>query len=115
MERSSRKKGLWWAAGGRDLPSGPARRIAKGTPDPGCLCVCGISPHARHAKPLWPSRAALLDESGAGHLVEKAFIVSNGMLSKPEIERQEIAHGIRVSAVLHCEPTSKVPDLREWL
>ncbi|MGR2740873.1 hypothetical protein ACUY1T_20705 [Billgrantia sp. Q4P2] len=57
----------------------------------------------------------LLDTSGPGQMVEKAFIVSNGMLSKPAIERLERAHGIRVGAVLHSEPSSKVPDLREWL
>ncbi|WP_201296883.1 MULTISPECIES: hypothetical protein [Halomonadaceae] len=57
----------------------------------------------------------LLDTSGPGQMAEKAFIVSNGMLSKPAIERLEKAHGIRVGAVLHSEPSSKVPDLREWL
>lgn len=55
-----------------------------------------------------------LDASGPGKLVERAFVVSNGMLSKPEHERLEKLHGIRVSAVLYSEPSSKVPDLREW-
>jgi len=56
-----------------------------------------------------------LDGTGLGQLFEKAFVVSNGMLTKPEQERLEKAHGIRVSAVLHSEPAKKVPDLREWL
>lgn len=55
-----------------------------------------------------------LDKAGPGQLIEKAFVVSNGMLSKPETERLENAHGIRVSAVLYSEPTSRVPDLRDW-
>ena len=55
-----------------------------------------------------------LDRSGPGMLIEKAFIVTNGMLPKPEIERLERQHQIRVSAVLHSEPSKKMPDLREW-
>ncbi|MFZ4524571.1 MAG: hypothetical protein ACOYOE_03245 [Chlorobium sp.] len=51
-------------------------------------------------------------KDGTGQLVEKAFIISNGMLSKPDREREEKKHGIRVREVLHCEATSPVPDLR---
>jgi hypothetical protein len=41
--------------------------------------------------------------------------VSNGMLSKPERERLENQHGIRVNEILYSEPSSKVPDVREWI
>ncbi|GGX98670.1 hypothetical protein GCM10007160_27940 [Litchfieldella qijiaojingensis] len=50
-----------------------------------------------------------------GRVMEKAVVVTNGMLSKPERERLEDHHGIRVMAVLHCEATSPIPDLRDYL
>ena len=53
--------------------------------------------------------------ASTGQLVEKAFVVSNGMLSKPAKERLERTHGIRVATILHSEPFKKVPDLRGWL
>ena len=56
-----------------------------------------------------------LDYSGPGVAMERAFIVSNGMLSKPERERLENQCGIRVNEILYSEPSSKVPDLRDWL
>lgn len=55
-----------------------------------------------------------LDRSGPGTLIEKAFIVTNGMLTRPEKERLENQHQIRVSEVLYSEPSGKVPDLRDW-
>ncbi len=55
-----------------------------------------------------------LKKDGPGQLKEKAFIVSNGVLSKPEKERLENEHGMRVSEVIYSEPGSKVPDLRDW-
>lgn len=56
-----------------------------------------------------------LENTGPGIAMEKAFIVSNGMLSKPKRERLENRHGIRVNEILYSEPSSKVPDLRDWL
>lgn len=56
-----------------------------------------------------------LFRSGNKKFAEKAFIVSNGMLSKPERESLENQHGIRVREVLHCEATTPVPDLRQYL
>lgn len=47
--------------------------------------------------------------------IEKAFIVSNGMMSKPKQEALERAYGIRVQAVLHAEATTPIPDLRRYL
>jgi len=58
---------------------------------------------------------AQLDHSAPGPLIEKAFIVSNGMLSKPEREKLENKHGIRVNEVLHSKPRRKVPDLRTYI
>lgn len=55
-----------------------------------------------------------LEQSGAGQVKEMAFIVTNGMLSKPTREKLENEHGIRVSEVLKSEATSRVPDLREY-
>lgn len=70
--------------------------------------------YTRHQRPEYADLKQRWDQAAPGQLVEKAFIVSNGMLSKPEIERLENAHGIRVSALLHSEPASSVPDLRGW-
>lgn len=55
-----------------------------------------------------------LDQVGPGLLLEKAFIVTNGMLSKPERERLENQHGIRITEILQSEPSRKVPNLRDW-
>jgi hypothetical protein len=55
-----------------------------------------------------------LDQSGPGQLKEMAFIVTNGMLSKPEREKLEDRYGLRVNEVLKSEPTSKIPDLRVY-
>jgi len=52
---------------------------------------------------------------GQGQLSERAFIVSNGMLSKPVLERLENKFAIRVNALLHCEATSPIPDLRNYV
>lgn len=81
----------------------------------------GDIPHAfeqlaytKRQRPEYAQLKNQLDQSGPGTLFEKSFIVTNGMLSKPEIERLENQHQIRVSAVLHSEPGKKIPDLREW-
>lgn len=71
--------------------------------------------HTRHRRQEYRQLARQLDQAGPGALLEKAFIVTNGMLSKPEIERLEKAHDIRISKVLHSESRRKVPNLREWL
>lgn len=48
-------------------------------------------------------------------VIEKFAIVSNGMLSKPELERLENAYKIRVKRILHCEATTPIPDLKDLL
>lgn len=70
--------------------------------------------YTRSRRPEYTALKQRLADVSPGQLLEKAFIISNGMLSKLERERLEKAHGIRVSAVLHSESTSRVPDLREW-
>ena len=44
---------------------------------------------------------------------QKYAIVSNGMLSKPELENLENQYKIRVKKILHCEATTPIPDLKE--
>lgn len=46
---------------------------------------------------------------------EKFAIVSNGMLSKPQLERLENEYRIRVKKILHCEASTPVPDLKELI
>ncbi|GKT12709.1 MAG: hypothetical protein ISEC1_P1689 [Thiomicrorhabdus sp.] len=53
--------------------------------------------------------------NSVGQLQEKAFIVSNGSLSKVEHEKLENQHSIRVTAILHSEATTPVPDLRNYI
>lgn len=58
---------------------------------------------------------ATLEALPGGVSQQVAIIVSNGMLTRPEHERLENTYGIRVRAVVHCEPTSTIPDVRENL
>jgi len=81
----------------------------------------GDIPHAyeqlaytRKRRPEYQQLKAQLDRSAPGQLIEKAFIVTNGMLSKPKREKLENRHGIRVNEVLQSEPSGKVPDLRTY-
>ncbi|MGB5232742.1 MAG: hypothetical protein WBN83_14610 [Desulfoprunum sp.] len=70
--------------------------------------------YTKRHRPEYAHLKNQLDQAGPGALIEKSFIVTNGMLPKPEIERLENRHKIRVSALLHSEPSKKMPDLREW-
>lgn len=71
--------------------------------------------HTRKRRLEYADLKQRFDSARPGKLVEKAFVVSNGVLTKPEHEHLEKIHGIRVTAVLHSEPVKKIPDLREWL
>jgi len=48
-------------------------------------------------------------------VTEKFFIVTNGLLDKKEWERLENENNIRVSGVLHSEPTTPIPNLRDYI
>lgn len=48
-------------------------------------------------------------------VLEKFAIVSNGMLSKPEMERLENEYKIRVKKILYCEATTPIPDLKDLI
>jgi len=50
-----------------------------------------------------------------GRVLEKAVIVSNGILQKPDRERLEQEHSVRLLTFFYCEPTSRVPDIREFI
>lgn len=85
------------------------------------LKSAGDIPHAfkqlaytRQQRPEYKQLIQQLDQVGPGLLLEKAFIVTNGMLSKPERERLENQHGIRITEILQSEPSRKVPNLRDW-
>lgn len=67
----------------------------------------------RQSRPEY--RQILTSYFGSVMPLERAFVVSNGLLTKHEHEQLEDAYGIRVSAVLHSEPTTPVPDLRRYL
>lgn len=71
--------------------------------------------YTRRHRPEYANLKQRLDDSSLGKLHEKAFVVSNGMLTKPEKERLEKSVGFLVSAVLHSVPSGKVPDLKDWM
>lgn len=48
-------------------------------------------------------------------VIEKFIIVSNGFLDKTRQEELENEHKIRVTAILHSEATSPVPNLRDYI
>lgn len=79
----------------------------------------GDIPHAfkqlAYVKHQRPEYIALKQAISTKPIIEKAFIVSNGVLSKPEKEKLENTHNIRVAAVLHSEPTKTAPELRNYL
>lgn len=51
---------------------------------------------------------------GPGMVIEKAVIVSNGMKNTIAWEKLENEYGFRASAVLQCEATSTISDVREF-
>ena len=57
----------------------------------------------------------LVSQQVKGFVKETAYIVSNFKISKVEKEKLEQQHAIRVKAVLHCEATTPVPDLRKQI
>jgi len=48
-------------------------------------------------------------------IIEKFVIISNGILDKNEREKLENEYKIRVTAVLHSEATTPVPNLRDYI
>jgi len=46
---------------------------------------------------------------------EKFIIVSNGMLSKTDLEKLENQYKVRVRSLLHCAATTPIPDLKDVL
>ena len=82
----------------------------------------GDIPHAfeqlayvKHHRAEYRQLVARLEEETRVRVAEKAVVVTNGLLSKPEQERLENHHGIRVMAVIHCEASSPIPEMRDYL
>ena len=48
-------------------------------------------------------------------VMEKFIIVSNGFLDKSKKEELEEDHNIRITAILHSEATTPIPNLREYI
>jgi hypothetical protein len=71
--------------------------------------------YVRKKRPEYQHLLASLNQMPGPKTLEKAVIVSNGMLTKPEKEALEKQHDIRVSEVLYCEATTPIPDLRKYL
>ena len=82
----------------------------------------GSLPHAfeqlayvKHRRAEYRELLATLNQMPGPKALEKAFIVSNGMLTKHKKDALENQHNIRVIEVLHCEATTPIPDLRRYL
>lgn len=83
----------------------------------------GDIPHAfaqlAYVRKSRPEYRDLVDKlrqtDGPGQVIEKAFIVSSGQLSRPRIETLENQYDIRISALLHSKAISSIPDLRDYL
>ena len=71
--------------------------------------------YVRRHRPEYSQLIAQLRARGQGNPIEKAFVVSNRIVPKPEHERLENQIGIRVTAILHSEAASPIPDLRRYL
>lgn len=48
-------------------------------------------------------------------IVEKAYIISNYLISRPELEKLGNAEGIRITAIVHSKATKPEPDLRDYI
>jgi len=48
-------------------------------------------------------------------VIEKFIIVSNGLLDKTTQEKLENEYEIRVTAILHSEATTPIPNLRDYI
>lgn len=71
--------------------------------------------YVRRSRPEYRQLIDQFAADGAGQVIEKAIIVSNGILNKPEHEALEKQYNIRVAAILHSEATSPMPDARQYL
>jgi len=71
--------------------------------------------YVQTSRPEYTELIARLKNCGKGRVIQKAFIVSNHMLSKTEYEPWENQYGVRITAILHCEATTPIPDLRPYL
>jgi hypothetical protein len=71
--------------------------------------------YVKNSRKEYRKLVELFRKNGPGQLYEKAFIISNGMLDKPSLEHLENKFAIRVNALVHCEATSPIPDLRPYL
>ena len=71
--------------------------------------------YVTHQRSEYATIKTRLRECCRGRLQEKAVVVSSATLSEPKKEALEEDYGIRVVRVLHSEPTSKIPDVRDYL
>ena len=71
--------------------------------------------YVRYQRPEYAKLRDRLRDSDRERIQEKAFIITNGSMTKPLREKLENHYAIRVSEVIQTEPTQPKPDLRDWL
>ena len=71
--------------------------------------------YTRHYRQEYSEIIQKLNELPGNKAKELFVIVSNGQMTKPEQERLENEHRVRVKKILYCEGNAKIPDLRETI
>ncbi|MWV55261.1 hypothetical protein GJ685_09405 [Chlorobium phaeovibrioides] len=68
--------------------------------------------YVHHERAEYAEIVGVLERDGPGKVQHFAYIVSNGTMDKPQKERMEEAHGIRVKEILSCDSSSTIPSIR---
>ena len=71
--------------------------------------------HVKNHTTQYTQIKQMVSEQVIGQLNERAFIISNAIISKPEKEKLENHHQLRITQILHSEATTPVPDIRNYL
>ncbi|MBK1640631.1 hypothetical protein CKO12_01800 [Chromatium okenii] len=69
----------------------------------------------KEQRPEYIELVSTLASNSGRKVIEKSFIISNKLVSAVAREQLENRYQIRVHRILHCEATTKIPDLRDYL
>lgn len=71
--------------------------------------------HTRNNRVEYSEIRDLFMKNHSGQLYQTAFIVSNKIPDKNELQKLENGHNLRLKACLHSEATTPIPDIRDYL
>ncbi len=69
----------------------------------------------KEKRPEYLELVSMLASNSGRKVIEKSFIISNKIVNLIEQEQLENRYRFRVHRILHCEATTKIPDLRDCL